>query len=154
MKTAVQELTREAGWKVRALLRCRRFYTISELVRLYKAQVLSYIEARTPAIHHAARSTLDQIDRVQRRFLRSVGVSKFKALIKYRFMPLPARRDMAMLGLWHRFCHGFATRPLAVLFPWSRERQSTVPTRDSEVRHGRQLAEFGAIGGDTEVICK
>ena len=108
MKTAVQELAREAGWKVRALLRCRRCYTTSELIRLYKAQVLSYIEARTPAIHHASRTTLDHIDRVQRRFLRSVGVSELEALTKYKLAPLPAREDMAMLSLLRRVCHGIA----------------------------------------------
>ena len=124
--------------------RCLCFKPMSVLMPTLK--VLSYIEARTPAIHHAARTTLDLIDRVQRRFLRSVGVSELKALIKYRLAPLPARRDMAMLGLLHRVWHGLAPRPLAALFPWSRGRQSTVPTRGSEVRHGRQLAEFGAIG--------
>ena len=87
MKTAVQELAREAGWKVRALLRCRHFYTTSELVVLYKAHVLSYIKTRTPAIHNAARSTLEQIDRLQRRFLHNLDLSEFEALMKYKLAP-------------------------------------------------------------------
>ena len=69
MRSAAQEVAREAGWRVRSLLRCRRFYRTSELVMLYKSQVLSYIESRTAALHHAAPSVLDGIDRVQRRFL-------------------------------------------------------------------------------------
>ena len=97
MKAAVQELAREAGWRVRSILRCRRFFNTSELVRLYKAQVLSYIESRTPAIHHAARTTLNAIDQVQRRFLQSIGLTEFEALTEYRLAPLTARRDMAML---------------------------------------------------------
>ena len=37
MKIAVQEITREAGWRVRSILRCRCFFKTSELVRLYKS---------------------------------------------------------------------------------------------------------------------
>ena len=81
-----------------------------------------------------------------------MGVSEVEALTKYKLALLPARRDMAMLGLLHRVCHGIPPGPLAALFPSGRVRESTVPTRISEVRHGRQLAEFGSIGGHTEVI--
>ena len=80
MRAAAKEISREAGWKVKSLLRCRRFYTQKELVKLYKAQVLSYIESKTAAIHHAAPSVLDAIDRVQRRFLREIGLTEGEAL--------------------------------------------------------------------------
>ena len=123
MKIAVQEIAREAGWRVRSILRCRRFFITSELVHLYKAQVLSYVESRTPAIYHAARTTLDELDRVQRRFLRSIGVTELEALTEYRLAPLSARRDIAMLGLLHRVSHGLAPRPLAALFPGGRSGQ-------------------------------
>ena len=152
MKAAVQELAREAGWRVRSILRCRRFFNTSELVRLYKAQVLSYIESRTPAIHHAARTTLDAIDRIQKRFLQSIGLTELEALTEYRLAPLSARRDMAMLGLLHRVAHGLAPRPVAALFPWGRSRQGDPPTRGSEIRHTRQLAEFGVLGGHTDIL--
>ena len=84
---------------MRSILRCRRVFKTSELVRLYKAHVLSYVESRTPAIHHAARTTLDAIDRVQKRFLQSIGVTELEALTEYRLVLLSARRGMAMLGL-------------------------------------------------------
>ena len=35
MRSAAQEIAREAGWKAKALLRCRRFYSQGELVKLY-----------------------------------------------------------------------------------------------------------------------
>ena len=69
MRAAVQELTREAGWRVRSILRCRLVFKSSELVRLYKARGLSYVESMTPAIHYAARTILDAIDRVERCFI-------------------------------------------------------------------------------------
>ena len=154
MQAAAQEVARESGWKVRSLLRCRRFYTTPELVKLYKSQVLSYIESRTPALHHAAPSVLDSIDRVQRRFIREVGLTEIEALEKYRLAPLPARRDMAMIGLIHRVCHSRAPAPLADLFvPRERSTDSSrAVTRGSALRHNLQLIDFINMGGHTEVL--
>ena len=136
------------------MLRCRRFYTTPELVKLYKSQVLSYIESRTPALHHAAPSVLDSIDRVQRRFIREVGLTEIEALEKYRLAPLPARRDMAMIGLIHRVCHSRAPAPLADLFvPRERSTDSSrAVTRGSALRHNLQLIDFINMGGHTEVL--
>ena len=58
MTAAIAELVAAAGWKSRTLLRTRRFYTEADLVILYKAHLLSYIEYRTPAIYHATRAVL------------------------------------------------------------------------------------------------
>ena len=84
------------------LLRTRRFYTDADLVVLYKAHLLSYLEYRTPAIYHATRVVLGRLDAVQSRFLHDVGVNEVDALVHFRLAPLSARRDMAMLGLIHR----------------------------------------------------
>ena len=68
-------------------------------------------------------------------------MSEVEALAKYMPAPLPARRDMAMQSLLHKVCNSIAPGPLAALFPSGRVRESTVPTRIAEFRHGRQLAE-------------
>ena len=107
----------EAGWRLKQLLRSRRYFTTPEMVHLYKAQVLSCIESSTPGVYHAAPSVLDRIDRVQRRFLREMGMDERAALRDYRLAPLPARRDMAMLGVLHRVALGLAPPQLAALFP-------------------------------------
>ena len=156
MRSAAQEIAREAGWKAKALLRCRRFYSQGELVKLYKAQVLSFIESRTPAIHHAAPSVLDAIDRVQRRFLREVGLSEIDALIRHRLAPLSARRDIAMLGLVHRVSHGRAPGPLVDLLSAGppqhvRPAEASV-TRGILRRHDRQMPEYISRGGHTETL--
>ena len=114
-------------------------------MRLYKAQVLSYVESRTPAIYHATRTTLDEIDRIQRRFLRSIGVTELEALTESRLAPLSARRAMTMPGLLHKVSNGFAPRSVAALFLCGSTRQEDPHMRVSEIRHGRQLAEFGAM---------
>jgi len=102
MTSAVDEVVTSAGWKMRTLLRTRRFYTSAEMVSLYKANVLPYLEYRTPAIYHGLRDVLARLDRVQTRFLRDAGVSEIEALMNFALAPLQTRRDIAMLGLVHR----------------------------------------------------
>ena len=74
MAGAISEIVSAAGWKLRTLLRTRRFYSDADLIVLYKAHLLSYLEYRTPAIYHATRAVISRLDAVQTRFLRDVGV--------------------------------------------------------------------------------
>ena len=66
----------ECAWKLTALLRSRKYHDVPRPMLLYKAQLLSYIEYRTPAIYHAACSVLEPVDGVQQRFLRETYVSE------------------------------------------------------------------------------
>jgi len=102
MITAIDDLVTAANWKMRTLLRTRRFYTNAEMVVLYKTNLLSYLEYRTPAIYHARRELLTRLDNVQKRFLRDAGVTDMEALMEFNLAPLETRRDMAMLGMLHR----------------------------------------------------
>jgi len=81
MQDCVHELVTDCGWKLRTLLRTRRFHTDAELIRLYKAHLLSYMEYRTPAIAHASCSVLAPLDRVQERFLSDIGVNELDAFL-------------------------------------------------------------------------
>eukprot|EP00969_Alexandrium_andersonii_P202318 8939466-Alexandrium_andersonii.AAC.1 len=73
MHEAVQSCVDDCGWKLRTLSRTRRYHTEAEMVQLYKAHILSYIEYRTAAICHAASTVLAPLDALQRRFLRDIG---------------------------------------------------------------------------------
>ena len=115
MAESISELVSAAGWKLRTLLRTRRFYTDADLVVLYKAHLLSYLEYRTPAIYHATRAILSRLDAVQTRFLKDVGVDEVTALIKFHLAPLTTRRDIAMLGLIHRTAMGRTSAVRGVL---------------------------------------
>ena len=106
-------------------------------MRLYKAFVLPYAEAGTPAIYHAHPTTLAILDRVQTRFLEECGLSPEAALVDFRLAPLNARRDMAMLGLSHRVQLGIAPQPLADLFPRARSTMFSFVT--ALPKHDRQL---------------
>ncbi len=98
MHVGTRKIAIEAGWRLQAVLRPRRFFTTPELFRLYKSLVVSFIESGTPGYFHAAESVLDCIDRVQRRFLREMDMPEEAALINFRLAPLRARRGMAILG--------------------------------------------------------
>ena len=52
------------------------FFTDAELVVLFNAHVLSYLEYRIPAVYHAASSTLLPVNNVLSSFLKKVASAK------------------------------------------------------------------------------
>ena len=119
MGDAVHECVGVCHWKLQGILRARRFYSTAELVGLYKAHILSYIEYRTPGIAHAAATVLAPIDAIQARFLREIGLSEEDALLSFKLAPLHTRRDIAMLGVIHRAALGHGPLHFRKLFPLS-----------------------------------
>ena len=108
MDNAVHEIALEANWRLKSLLRCRRFFDVASMFRLYKSQVLSFIEARTAGIYHLPSFFLTPIDNIQRRFLEAVDIDPIRALLDFNLAPLCTRRDVSMLGFLHRFALGLA----------------------------------------------
>ena len=144
MHEGARAIAVDAGWRLQAVLRPRRFFSTPELMRLYKSLVLSFIESGTPGYFHAAPSVLACIDRIQRRFLREIGLSDVEALLDYRLAPLDVRRDIATLGLLHRVNLGLVSEQMAELFPKVGERPVLGDFPGARVRsavsfHNRQL---------------
>ena len=142
MRACVQSCVHEAGWRYRTLLRTKRFYTDGELLGLFKAHVLSFVEYRTPGVYHAASSTLAPLDRVLSSFLRQVGVTEVDAIVQFKLAPLCSRRDIAMLGVIHRALLGEGPLQLREFF-----QLDTTDLRRStrHVRHNWQLlCDYGA----------
>lgn len=139
MHEAIAKLVVDAGWRLQALLRTRRFHSTSSLIRLYQAQILWLLEAATPAIVHAAPSQLDRIDRTQRRFLREIGLSEYEALSKFKLAPLETRRFIAMLGLLQKVALGLAHPELAKLF------------LKKQISYGRLFASIFAMRHDNQI---
>ena len=102
MREAVHHCAVEAGWRITSVLRPRRYFKDAELMKLYKTHVLSHIEYRTSGIAHACESVLLEIDRLQTRFLRELGISEIEALMHFNLAPLAVRRQIAILGVIHR----------------------------------------------------
>ena len=88
MADAVRMLVCKARWKLKMLLRAKRFYTLEDTMVQYKQQILSFVEYRTPAVYHATSSVLAQLDRLQDSFLREIGLSREEALIHFNLAPL------------------------------------------------------------------
>ena len=132
MTVSVHSLAVSAKWKLRSILRTRKYLTGLQMVDVYKAQLLAFLEYRTPAIHHACDTSLFELDSVQRHLLEAAGLTAIDALYVCNLAPLGARRDMALLGLIHRtvLCKG----------P-SHFKEFFVPT-GAEGKHRFQLKEF------------
>ena len=61
---AIGSVVMDAGWKMKSLLRTRRYYCDAQLVLLYKSHLLALLEYRTPAIYHARRGVLIRLDNI------------------------------------------------------------------------------------------
>ena len=62
MHDELTSLVGKAKWKVVQLLRSRRFFSVAQLVLLYKSHVLGFVEYRTAAVYHASPSVLFPLD--------------------------------------------------------------------------------------------
>ena len=102
MSTAVHECVIESSWRLRTLLRTRRFFSHRELLLHFKSHVLSYLEYRTPAIFHATSTVLSPMDRILHNLLHELDIPLDTALFESNLSPLETRRDIAMLGVIHR----------------------------------------------------
>ena len=143
MRDAIMETAAQAHSRVQMVLRTRRFNTDSETFRLYKAQVLSFLEHATPAIHHATPFHLSSLDRVQSSFLEAMQLTEAEAFVKHKLAPLSTRRDIALLGFLFRFAHGLAPRCFNELFRFGQA--AALPRRRSVDAHNRQI--FDPIDG-------
>ena len=139
MHDAVHQCAIEAGWRVRSLLRARKFFSVAEAVMMFKSQVLSYIESRTAGIAHASSTALAPLDNVQKHFLRQLGITDIEAATVHRLIPLSSRRDVAMLGVIHRSGLGRGPPSVSVFFPPGR-----IPERRTRVTrcHSKPVADF------------
>ena len=124
MHAGTRKIATEAGWGLQSILRAAKYFSTPEVFRLYKAYVLSFIESGAPGYYHAAPSVLECIDRVQRRFLRVLGMSEEHALLNFRLAPLVLRRDIGILGFLHRVNLGQVSEQIRQLFPPTGPRRS------------------------------
>ena len=94
MDLQCREVAQRASWKLRTLLRTLQFHDTKALVGQYKSHVLPTLEFCTPAVYHCTDTVLDQVDRVQKRFLREAELTEKEALLHFNLAPLATRRDV------------------------------------------------------------
>ena len=139
MVQAIHDCALEAGWKVKCLLRSRRYHTLEEMINRFKANVLSFIEYRTAAFYHASTTSLAVLDKVLPRFLSQLGISAERAFIEFHLAPLSMRRDMAMLGMIHRCAIGAGPCHFQAFFQKSTTTNPRTNTRRTALLHNKQL---------------
>ena len=139
MQLTISTLKGKLEAKLRCLFRLRKFYSLSQYLNMYKTQIWSSVEWATPRIYHCTKTQLDVIDRIQRRFLRFVGLSEKVAFLDHNIGPLSLRRSIAMLGFIYRCVHGQAPRPCCILFTLNEHRN--VALRSSSRLHTLQLVD-------------
>ena len=139
MDLAVKNCVDEYSWRLRTLLRTRRFHTDAEWTLLFKSHVLSFVEYRTPAIFHACETVLLPLNRVLRNLLRQLGISLIDSLIAFNLPPLETRRDIAMLGVLHR---AVLRQPPQHIWQWAQfDTRDLRRTPRSHRNHTRLLLE-------------
>ena len=142
MEAECESVGSRANWKLTTLLRLRRFYSLADLVTLYRTHVLPVLEFPTPAIYHATNTALKLVDQVQKRFLREVGFTAVDALLKFGLAPLQTRRDFACLGLVHRAVLGKGPPHFRKWFFPSTKREHGFSTRLQENLQNKQLHDY------------
>ena len=141
MDYAIHECAQDASWRLRWLLRSRRFFTDAEMVFHFKAHLLSFIEYRTPAIYHATCTALAPLDGILFNFLRQLGISEDGALHHFRPARLRSRRDIAMLCFVHRSVLGLGPPHFKRFFRSELHSSSYLSRR----RHNRHLVDIRPI---------
>ena len=121
MREAVDSIVAKAKPKIKAILRLRAHYSLEDMLLQYKTHIWGFTEYQNGIICHAAPSTLDALNRLQRWFLHELGISEEEAFIQYNFAPPTLRRDIGLLGLIHKRVLGLAHPAFEELLPWHNE---------------------------------
>ena len=151
MEEAIGRITAEVGWRQQSLLRTRCFHTHQELLVLYKSFILSYAEYDTPAIYHPTPFHLWKLDQTQLQFLDELGLSLKSAMLDHNLAPLSTRRDIAMLGLFHKTVLGVAPQQFSRFIRPAQRAHFPRDLRGGSCRHNKQLhdpitgSETGAL---------
>ena len=94
------------------MYRARKFLTAESTLYLYKSTIRPCLEYCCHIWAGAANTSLNLLDRVQRRLKYLIGDSLFSKL-----QPFSHRRDVASLSLFYRYFHGHGSGELASLIP-------------------------------------
>ena len=139
VNAAVDSILREAGPKLKALLRTSHYYDHKAMMKSYKAHVLCLLEGANSAVYHASSSTLERLENLQRSFLRHLSLTESEAFLVHNLAPLSLRRDIGMLGLLFKCINGLAHPGLCDLFRLSGPLQYVHNTRTATARHDLQI---------------
>ena len=151
MHSAVSALATQGGWRLKVLLRAKRFFDRDQLITLFKSQILSYIESGLVAFVHAPVNAMSPVDRILRRFLREIEVPNVETTVRYNLAPLPVRKQISALGIIQKRVLGLCVDSMLLLPPFSQDSHRACSARLGVRFHSKQLVDRAA-GRATEVV--
>nr|CAH7720897.1 unnamed protein product [Callosobruchus chinensis] len=109
----VSSIATAAGRKPGYLFRARKYFSPSNLLTLYKAQIRPSLEYCSHIWGVAAPTTLSILDAVQRRAIRVIG----DPALTCHLQPLSRRRAIGDLSLFYHYSDGFCSSELTSIIP-------------------------------------
>nr|CAH7769769.1 unnamed protein product [Callosobruchus chinensis] len=111
----VSSIATAAGKKLGYLFRARKYFSPSNLLTLYKAQIRPSLEYCSHIWGAAASTTLSILDAVQRRAIRLIGDPSLTCHLQ----PLSHRRAVGELSLFYHYSNRFCSSELTSNFFFS-----------------------------------
>jgi len=119
MQVCIEGVLAKARPKMRAILRLRHLVSIAQLIVQYKTHVWGFSEYSNGAVILASPSQTRRLDKMQRWFLRELGITDTEAFVTHNFAPPGLRRSIGMLGFLHKrvlhICHPAMYQALPML---------------------------------------
>ena len=102
-----------AACKLSFLFRTKRFFTHTQLLTLYKAQIHSCLEYCSHLWRGASKHSLNTLDAIQRRAIRLIGDPALTDTLG----SLAHRGSVSVLSLFHRYYHDFCSDEIKSIIP-------------------------------------
>nr|CAH7750631.1 unnamed protein product [Callosobruchus chinensis] len=109
----VSSIATAAGKKLGYLFRARKYFSTSNLLTPYKAQIRPNLEYCSHIWGAATPTTLSILDAVQRRAIRLIG----DPALTCHLQPLFYRRTLRDLSLFYRYLNEFCSSELTAIIP-------------------------------------
>nr|CAH7727182.1 unnamed protein product [Callosobruchus chinensis] len=109
----VSSIATAAGKKLGYLFRTRKFFSSSNILTPYKAQIRPSLEYCSHIWGAAAPNALSVLDAVQRRAIRLIG----DPALTCHLQPLSHLRAVGDLSLFYRYSNGFCSSELTFIIP-------------------------------------
>ena len=87
MEAAISHILSTNRPKITAMLRLRGKYSVQDMIVQYKTHIWGHSEYQNGCICHAAKSLLDKLDSMQRRFVHELHLTEEVAFIDHNFPP-------------------------------------------------------------------
>ena len=106
-------VAKAAACKLGFLFRTKRFFTPTQLLTLYKAQIRPCREYCSHLWRAASKHSLNTLDAILRRAIRLIGDPALTDI----FDSLAHRRFVSVLSLFYRYYHGFCSDEIKSIIP-------------------------------------